>query len=611
MLSANSIKLLQIRLKNTSANELIYRIKELLMMWNLKSKFYHNKREILSPPRLVFLKSVKIPKLQCNVTGEHIEELLTGRCNFHNSDPSILEKFETKMAGKFFANIDWRSAAMDIRTIWEPARLQNITTLLAYLSANPGSQISEKIKGFCANHILGWIQKNPFLQGPHYISVMECGLRIPVLLYSLKLLDNLNKQQRKLILYTIFLHAWWIGKRLSLYSSLGNHTIAESVGLVFAGSFFADLKDSKKWFDIGIQLLEKELPHQIAEDGGPAEQSFQYHRFVLDLYWLVINFLEINNLHNCHKLKSRLIRAENFLWIFQEQNGQLPSIGDSDDGFAIAPRVKPQKPAVNCSRKKIRIFKNSGYTVITTEKKAQLTFDHGPLGMPPLYNHGHADALSITLRKYGKQILVDPGTYKYNSAPEWRRYFKGTRAHNTITIDGCDQSVQETGFIWSHPYRAELLGFSENAKHFCINAMHDGYKRLEEPVRHKRNILFFDESCFLIKDSFVGTGVHDFEINFHLHPNAELIKQDSWWQINNEGARIYMQPLENGDFLVIRGLMDPIHGWYSPRYGAKLKCNVMSCKKRGFTHEISFMTAICTEALIDTEKVQDKLIYFD
>ena len=322
-------------------------------------------------------------------------------------------------------------------------------------------------------------------------------------------------------------------------------------------------------------------------------------------------YKEINNFQDCHKLKSRLIRAENFLWTFQEQNGQLPSIGDSDDGFAIAPKVNPQIPAVNCSRKKIRIFKNSGYTVITTEKRVRLTFDHGPLGMPPLYNHGHADALSITLRKYGKQILVDPGTYKYNGAPEWRRYFKGTRAHNTITIDGCDQSVQETGFIWSQPYRVELLGFSENADHFCINAMHDGYKRLEEPVRHKRDILFFDESCFLIKDSFVGTGVHDFEINFHLHPNAEPIKQDSWWQINNEGARIYMQPLENGDFLVIRGLMDPIHGWYSPRYGAKLKCNVMSCKKRGFTHEVSFMTAICTAALIDMKIIQDKLIYFD
>ena len=68
-------------------------------------------------------------------------------------------------------------------------------------------------------------------------------------------------------------------------------------------------------------------------------------------------------------------------------------------------------------------------------------------GMPPLYNHGHADALSITLSVGGKETLVDPGTYRYNGEPEFRKYFKGTRAHNTVTIDGLDQAVQETGLF--------------------------------------------------------------------------------------------------------------------------------------------------------------------
>ena len=106
---------------------------------------------------------------------------------------------------------------------------------------------------------------------------------------------------------------------------------------------------------------------------------------------------------------------------------------------------------------------------------------------------------------------------------------------------GRDQSVQETGFIWSHPYHVKLLGFSEHNGQFLINAEHDGYARLEEPVRHRRDILFFDDCCFLIKDSFKGKGFHDFEINFHLHPRCGLIKQNSWWQINNKGARIYMR----------------------------------------------------------------------
>ena len=57
-----------------------------------------------------------------------------------------------------------------------------------------------------------------------------------------------------------------------------------------------------------------------------------------------------------------------------------------------------------------------------------LTFDHGPLGMAPLYNHGHADALSVNVALDGEALLVDPGTFRYNDEPLFRKYFKGTRA---------------------------------------------------------------------------------------------------------------------------------------------------------------------------------------
>ena len=90
-----------------------------------------------------------------------------------------------------------------------------------------------------------------------------------------------------------------------------------------------------------------------------------------------------------------------------------------------------------------------------------------------------------------------------------------------------------------------------------------------------------------------------------------LIKKNNWWQVNKEDARIYMRLLENDEFFAIRGSKDPIHGWYSPCYGIKLKCNVMSCKKKGFPHEISFVTVICIGALIDMKKIQDRLIDFD
>lgn len=601
----------RLRLKNTTAAEIFFRIKELFIIWCLKHEFIannHNTQKILTHRND---EKIAMPSFRCSISKENITELLNSKIFTLNADPAVLSRIEKQIRKIFFSMIDWRDQPFDIRTIWEPARLQNITIMLAYVKVNPDDPLSKKVKQYCLNELLNWIQNNPFPLGPHYISVMESSLRIPVLFYNLKLLGKLQKEQIKVILDTLFMHAWWIEKRLSLYSSLGNHTIAESIGLIFAGALFDGIKEGKRWFKKGIQTLEKELTHQILDDGGPAEQSFHYHRFVLDLYWLAIDFLERNNLYECTKLKPRLIRAEEFLLTFQDPNGSLPSIGDADDGFAIAPDVEPKRPIVKYHKKKIRIFKNSGYTVIKTEKRTRLIFDHGPLGMSPLYNHGHADALSITLSKDGREILVDPGTYRYNGEPEWRRYFKGTKAHNTVTVDGLDQSIQETGFIWSHPYQVKLLGFSDNKKQFLINAEHNGYARFGERVWHQRNLLFFSDNCFLIKDSFRGTGIHDFEINYHLHPEAALIKQNNWWQINNEGARIYIRLFENNDFSTVCGSINPIHGWYSHRYGAKLKSNVLSCKKRGFPHEISFITVICTESIIDTQIIQDKLNHFD
>jgi len=88
-------------------------------------------------------------------------------------------------------------------------------------------------------------------------------------------------------------------------------------------------------------------------------------------------------------------------------------------------------------------------------------------------------------------MLVDPGTYRYSGEPDFRRYFKGIRAHNTVSIDGMDQSVQETSFIWSKPYKLEHVRCGKYNGRTIISALHTGYSDLKKPVKHKRELLFF------------------------------------------------------------------------------------------------------------------------
>ena len=595
------------RLRNASLPELVHRGRQALLTHRLKWASRRTKA-FIDVPNSPDVSVLRVPTLVCKATPEMVMEVLNGRVQSLGADPIDLAVWENRHRETFFSDVKLQAADMtDIRAIWEPARLQHLTILLAFMTDNPSFDMANKAESFCDDAVQRWIETNPFLFGPHYLSAMECGLRIPVFFFCLKLLYPENPPKSHCILEAIYQHAWWISKRLSLYSSLGNHTIAESVGLIFAGAIYRKTREGEYWLDRGLRLLKKELKHQILEDGGPAEQSLNYHRFVLDLYWLCFDFLNKNNLVDCTDLKGRLIRGEDFLSAFQDESGHFPSIGDSDDGYAVAPGIAPARWRNGHKKAGITLYKDSGYTVIRNKNGLVLTFDHGPLGMPPFFNHGHADALAITLSKDMKRILVDPGTYRYNGVPEWRSYFKGTMAHNTVTIDRLDQAVQETGFIWSKPYNTRFQDSSEHVDGFLVSAIHDGYTRLKEPVWHKRSVFFFQETNFLIRDSFFGDGTHDFQLNYHLHPEVTLTKVKDWWLIDNQGAKVFVRFVDEHDFLLVNGQEHPPLGWYAPSYGIKKKTHVLTRIKRGSPRETVFVTAICTDSPLDFDILTERL----
>jgi hypothetical protein len=533
---------------------------------------------------------------------ETIAGLLKGQRWCLNADEQSIAAFEARTRKVFFSAVSRPAAEPDIRAVWEPARLQHVAALLHHARTTEPDR-KRALHDAARLAVLTWLAENPFLFGPHYVSVMECALRIPVFFYCLKFLDNLEGADWTRIAEAIYRHAWWTEKRLSLHSSRGNHTVAEGVGLIFAGAVFLPSRDGRRWLEKGCRLLWQELGHQVLADGGPAEQSLDYHRFVLDLYWLAVDFLERNGLFDCIEFKSRLQAGEAFLQAFQDKTGRRPSIGDSDSGHAVAPGISPARAAPHPGESAIRTFAESGYTVIRTGNEVVLTFDHGPLGMPPFHNHGHADALSITLAKGGTPLLVDPGTYRYNGVPDWRAYFKGTRAHNTVTIDGLDQAVQETGFIWSRPFRTELVRNAPSAEGHGLTASHDGYCRLKRPVRHQRTILFFDGINFLVKDTFSGPGEHNFELNYHLHPDARAEQGTAWWQITNGNDSVFLLSL-SGDFVCGKGERNPLFGWYSPAYGVKVESSVLRIEKRGLPGEITFVTVICTDRMVNMKRLE-------
>jgi len=342
MLPGRNLKSYIARIKKTSLPEIAYRINQAITVQMMRVGV-HAWKKAAKVPSLdeVIIDRLQMPSLILEADSSVISLVMDGEVFRLNGDRDALARFEATWSEAYFADISLDPNGPDIREVWEPARLQHLAILLLYVHQNTHLPRLETFKAFIRDALFDWVRRNPFLTGLHYMSPMECGLRIPVFFYALRVLDNMSTDDRREIITTLYLHAWWVQRNLSLYSSRGNHTICECIGLIFGGAIFRDFNTGQRWLRTGINLLIQEAYHQILDDGGPVEQSLYYHRFVLDLYWVAVDFLERNNLADLSDLRKRLIKGEEFLRSFEDGSGNIPSIGDSDDGFAVAPGVVP------------------------------------------------------------------------------------------------------------------------------------------------------------------------------------------------------------------------------------------------------------------------------
>lgn len=473
--------------------------------------------------------------------------------------------------GRFFGSIPYREGNPygDVRLVWEPSRLQQLV-LLAHIAAQGDASLRERAVAAMEAQFLSWIDANPYLTGVHYVSAMECGLRLIAVCHAFDLVRAWLRQPDLIWASVVRLvegHADLIQRRVSLHSSLGNHTIAEASALVYAGMLFPEMAHAAEWRMDGLALLESESAHQVTADGGGIEQGVWYLQFISDLYGLIVAFLEARGEGIPDAVRRVSIQSRTFLAAMTDDTGGLASIGDSDDGYALSPAL--DFSLIDPSHAPGLItFEDSGYSVLKSAgvSPARLILDHGPLGMPPCYAHGHADALSILFRTGGQDVLADTGTFTYSGHPDWRRYFRGTSAHNTVVVDGLDQAVQETGFQWSSPFNSRLVLREECADgETVLVAMHDGYLR-RVGVIHWRGLLYRPPGLWIVIDRVTGSGTHDLSLNWHL--GLTPIPDGNGYLLEGAKSRIRLM-VEGGEVAILRGQTAPILGWRSLSYGGK------------------------------------------
>ena len=520
-------------------------------------------------------------------------------------------RYERQVERRFAGTLNIRDTAVvsDIKYVWEPSRFQ-------YLSALAFAANAEEHAEFIVRSIASWLDANPYLYGVHWTSSLELAERVIswALLYP-RIADHVARDEKfgRRWLDSIYQHLRRISRNLSLYSSANNHLIGELIGLFVGASCFDLWPECEGWRNRAQKLLEREIRLQVGEDGVNREQAMSYHLFTMELLLLAFAIGRRTKRPFSDGYAQRMRAMAEFLNAVATSSGDLPWYGDSDDarGFlfsedenalqvtmqlagllfeeprwlrfrstatAAAMALVPELLAnlnhkVQGSSRSPELFADAGLACVCThDERVRLLMDFGPLGFTSIAAHGHADALSLWLAIDDEYFLVDAGTYAYHSHPEWRTYFRSTAAHNTARVDGRNQSEMAGRFMWSAKAKARLLRFENNSEQVTIEAEHDGYARVQDPVTHRRNVGFDRTTADVsIEDSFQCSGRHEVELFFHMHEEVNVLRiNDGEAQVGWHGRHIvFSSPDRNGRWEIIRGSDYPLLGWRSRQFNRK------------------------------------------
>jgi uncharacterized heparinase superfamily protein len=355
----------------------------------------------------------------------------------------------------------------------------------------------------------------------------------------------------------------------------GNHLIKNAKALIFAGTLVEGLEGAG-WRRRGGALLLTELRGQVLPDGGHVERSPLYHAQVLEdmLDCLAVAggagtdgapFTEAE----LRELGETAGRMTAWLVAMLHPDGGLPLFNDcivtgEPTPAALLDYAGRLLPLRDHASAPLVALPESGYYVIRSGP-GRMVIDCGPVGPDELPAHAHADTLGYELTWGQERVLVDSGTSEY-ALDDLRRYVRSTAAHNTVVVDGAEQSEVWASFRVgrrARPLGARLLE-RDGARMFA--GAHDGYARLG--VIHHRHVFALD-GVWVVIDEIHGRGRHRFESLVHVHPTVRA---------EPSGAGAWLLSGPRSSFRLIP--LGPVHtaldrGWYCPDWNRALQAPVV------------------------------------
>jgi uncharacterized heparinase superfamily protein len=326
--------------------------------------------------------------------------------------------------------------------------------------------------------------------------------------------------------------AAWLERSIE-HHLLGNHLLKNIKALIFCGAWLRGVAPSR-WLRTGLALLGRELAEQLLADGGHFERSPMYHAIVtedlLDLLNLIRSNSRLRDVAGEERLRRSCAACLDYLVRLTAPDGSLFAFNDCAAGIApstaalldYAERVFGYSaPAVAPGLEMIALAASGYY--LAREGGDTLVIDCGDLGPRYQPGHGHCDTLSYALVFDGRHIVIDTGVFDYEPGRR-REHARGTRAHNSVMVDGVEQSEIWAVFRVGRRARPGPVRFERIGEEVRFEGSHDGYRHLPGAPRHVRELIRERNGGIRVLDRIEGDGVHRAESFVHLAPGLQVLR---------------------------------------------------------------------------------------
>lgn len=353
--------------------------------------------------------------------------------------------------------------------------------------------------------ISGWIRSNPTGMQPGWASYPASLRIVNWISYFGYIGESLPEDFRKEFLRSLHAQFVYLSRHLEK-DILGNHYFENLKSLVLAALFFNDEPVLEK----ALRDFKAECKEEILPDGMHFELSPMYHKIIFEGVLRVAAALRGAGKPDS-EIESYLQPMLDAAFSFEDGLERVPLFNDggnnvaksldaltitAKDYFCITPHFKNQ-------------FESSGFYIFVKTVDGhtwKLIVDAGQPGPAYIPGHAHCDAMSYELFRDGKPVIVNCGTYAYQS--EEREFFRSTAAHNTVMVNDVEQSQYWGEFRLAKRSSVKVIELTDSS---ITEEMTD-----QRGQKVKRSICLTEDGLF-VTDSADGM-----ELFSYVHVNSDI-----------------------------------------------------------------------------------------